>query len=221
VRQPASLVLSLIFHFLVSRGGLVPTDENVIDKLGDFRNMQVGYTMSLTRDRAVKTSVYDFLAVTDRMEESLVVMKLLWGLYDEDVLVLPAKIGGGYEDRGGKTTNCSLTIKPFRTPAVDKYIQEEFQKDNMGYVFYAAASYSLDKTIDMLGREKVEAEVERHRALQKLVNSQCASEAFFPCSANGTLQRKETRQSCYYQDSGCGHACVNRVVAAHRRIAAT
>jgi hypothetical protein len=216
VRQPASLVLSLIFHFAVSRKGLVPTDENVMAKLDSFRNMQVKYTKSLTRDGAVHISMYDFLAVTDRMDESLVVMKLLWGLYDEDVLVLPSHIAGGYEARRGQA-NCSLTAKAFRTPAVDKYIQEEFQKENMDYVYYAAANYSLDKTIDVLGREKVEAEVERHRALQKLVNSQCASEAFFPCSTDGRVQRTETRQSCYYQDSGCGYACVNRVVAAHRR----
>jgi hypothetical protein len=160
--------------------------------------------------------MYDFLAVTERMDESLVVMKLLWDLHDEDVLVLPAKIAGGYEPQGGNA-NCSLTVKSFRSPAVEQYIAEEFDKDNMDYVYYAAANYSLDKTINMLGREKVAAEVERHRALQRLVNAQCASEAFFPCSAEGKLQNKESQQSCYYQDAGCGHACVNRVVAAHRR----
>jgi hypothetical protein len=41
---------------------------------------------------------FDFIALVERMDESLVVMKLLFGLEDKDMIVLSAKSSGGYDD---------------------------------------------------------------------------------------------------------------------------
>jgi len=162
---------------------------------------------------------FSFVAVTERMDESLVVMKLLFGFSDEAMVVLDSKASGGYDD-GQFQNTCHKIIKPNLTQDVIQYISKNnggnvsFHDDsNYDDLMYMVANRSLDKTIEVLGREKVSKEVERHRQLKRLAQESCGSVAILPCGGNNvTAPNPDHVASCYFGDVGCGHECVMAVV---------
>jgi hypothetical protein len=219
LRDPSSRALSEYFHFQVSRRGMMPTSKSMIRFLRTRPSYQLNYIYSARRNSSVANTPakvirhhvmeeYNFVALVERLDESLVVMKLLWGLEDQDIIVLPAKQSGGYDD--GRFQNRCTKIQPaFTTPQVDKYVRTNFTKLNNDYLLYAAANRSLDLTIEALGRERVAAQVQKHRWLQRVAEEKCLAQTIFPCSAIGTWQVNESRHHCYWADSGCGHKCVD------------
>jgi hypothetical protein len=233
VRHPSKRAISGFFHFKVAREGIAPTSQNMIEHLENGKSTQLSYIMKTkwiwdfqktklnNKDAAgtVKKYVldfYDFVAVVERMEESLVVMKILFDLEFRDVIVLSAKQSGGY-DFGGLDNACVKIPKALTTPEVDKYLTHNFTKDNYDFILYAAANRSLDLTIDELGRRRVETEVREYRMLMKSVEQHCRSKAVFPCSAEGRWQRKASLTSCFAQDSGCGNKCVQQILTKHEQ----
>jgi hypothetical protein len=152
----------------------------------------------------------DFIAIAERLDESMAVLQLLFGLRAEDVIVLSAKQSGRSYDHN-RHTECRMIVPSKVSPVVDEYLSTSFVQGNDDYVLYAAANASLDKSIDSLGRERVMREVERHRYLQQLAEHECLEEAKFPCSHDGKPQFEESRLSCF--DMGCGHECVARVLS--------
>jgi hypothetical protein len=69
--------------------------------------------------------MYQFIAITERMDESLVVHKLLPGFDDSAMVVLSSKKVGGFDDGLSKGT-CHAFQKAFTTPEVDSYIESNF-----------------------------------------------------------------------------------------------
>jgi hypothetical protein len=159
---------------------------------------------------------YDFIGVTERMEESLAVLTVLWGLDVADVIVLPAKRSGGYDAGGGtnkRKPKCTKIQKAVRTPALEAFFKSTvYQSGHADYLLYHAAVASLDRTIEELGASRVHERVWKIRQLQQLAELKCSDRAYFPCSRNGTLQLALANQSCYVQDAGCGHECVDEVL---------
>jgi hypothetical protein len=155
---------------------------------------------------------YDFVAVQERMDESLVVMKLLFHLGDWDVIVLSAKRSGSYAPN--PVGKCTMVPPSATTTTIhvntSTYLTTDFERNNYDYLLYAAADKSLDLTMDALGRDRVEHEVEKHQRLQRLAEATCQNEALFPCSQEGKRQ-KNSKESCYHQDWGCGYRCLDRL----------
>jgi hypothetical protein len=227
VRDPATRALSEFFHFEVSRKGVEPTTEKLISMLNQRKNYQLRWQTkrfpeklpedALDLDIAANAierqllATYSFAAVAERMDESLVVMKLLFNLDDGDIIVLSSKKSGGYDD-GKYKERCVKVQKAFTTPEVDEFIRTNFTEDNYDYLLYAAVNRSLDLTINALGRDRVEEEVRKYRMLKQLAEISCQDEAVFPCSDDGTRQIEASQASCYWNDAGCGHSCVDRVI---------
>ena len=158
---------------------------------------------------------YHFIAVAERMDESLVVMRLLFDFDPTDMIVLSSKTHGGYD--GGRYKNtCNKIQSSFTFPEVDDYIDNEYMPSNYDFFLYELANRTLDLTIDALGRDVVEREVSFHRELQQIANEQCQSSAIFPCSANGTLQIEASEANCFDGDLGCGHKCIQQVLEPYR-----
>jgi hypothetical protein len=229
VRDPATRSLSEFFHFKVSRRGVAPTTSKMISFLNQQKNFQLRWQaahalatklpantaldMDITSnfiDRQL-LATHSFVAVTERMDESLVVMKLLFDLDDGDIVVLSSKKSGGYDD-GKYEERCVKVQKAFTTPEVDEFIRTNFTEGNYDYLLYAAANAGLDLTINALGRERVEDEVRKHRTLKQLAETSCQDDAVFPCSVDGFRQIEASLGSCYWNDVGCGHSCVDRVI---------
>jgi hypothetical protein len=212
VRHPAKRALSSYFFYEISQGGKTPTDVAMRKYLQDEKNFELD---SLRQSSLANYTLpqlvqeMDFIAVAERMDESLVVFQLLNGFKPKDMIVLSSKKAGGYD---GGMTGCHKIVPSYASPEIKEYLSTTFEKDNDDFVLYAAANASLDKTIDALGRDLVEKEVRKHRYLQQVANKYCQDEANFPCSDEGVHQLKLSRESCYERDWGCGHKCVYRVL---------
>ena len=219
VREPAARQLSIYNFFFLARKGLNSSNEqNVFDFLATHKSGQFRYLATrhfapsvLERKSTLEQQIlvksllehYHFMAVAERMPESLVVMKLLFGLEHDDLIVLPSKVGYDYK-------TCRRVVAIQVTSTIQEFIHTNFTVDNIDYLLYAAANRSLDETIESLGREKFNRELKEHRRLQALAEKECIPD-ILPCSQNKSYLG-DAQVVCYAGDSGCGYPCVDRVL---------
>lgn len=243
LRNPAKRSLSEFFHFEVARKGKAATEamqtvflryrkhyqflyvadypkpEELLPPSLQIGNSSPGVESSTNRDSMVNVmnryvlQPYDFIGLVERREESLAVMKLLWGLRAEDLIVLSAKTSGGYDDGRYNGTCIRIPTPPTPlSPSVQGYIDQTSQEENYDNLLYALVEERLEATIEALGRARVTSEAQQIRAMQELATRQCQSHALFPCSAEGKVQWEASRKNCYALDSGCGFPCVDRTL---------
>jgi hypothetical protein len=178
------------------------------------------YTKEHERHTQELLESYDFLGVSERMDESLAVLKIILNLDIQDVLYIP------FENAGAGSTNktISATVDYYQNwrkdecraiPKSDVTLEmkewfhgEEFEAFIEGDVlFYKAVNASLDKTIDKLGRDLVDKTVEQLRLAQKVVEEECQN-IRFPCSSEGVFQKEN---DCLFSDIGCGFSCLDEL----------
>jgi hypothetical protein len=153
---------------------------------------------------------YDFIGVTERMDESLIVMKFLLNLTLKEILyVKPARTSGsfsnGYIDRP-----CVYLIPSFVTPGIEKYFESpEWKKRIEGdELLYRAANKSLDRTIDAIGRDRVERAMQQFNKAQAYVQEQCEGKVRSMCDDGGKVVPPGNR-TCYIWGEGCDYQCIN------------
>jgi hypothetical protein len=219
VRHPASRILSAFFFFEVSRNGVNATEATILDFVGKPRyKAQIVDYLKLKAFQTKKEEIqhviqnYDFIAVAERMAESLAVMSMLMKVPLADLIVLSAK-ADGYDD-GLSAKGCVKLTRAWRTPKVDEYLARDFLQDNHDIILYQAVNESIDLTIDALGRDKVMAKVDDYHALVAKNKRECAHEAIFPCPLTRPNHTILSRQDCYYSDAGCGHRCTDKALRA-------
>ncbi len=127
IRDPAARSLSAFYHFQVSRRHIVPTESRIKEFLIQRRNHQFNYladhpdpqrllqhnfTQSHDRNTYWHELIqrfilqpYHFVGLLERKYESFAVLKLLWGLQAEDLVVLDSKKSGGFDDGKFKSTS--------------------------------------------------------------------------------------------------------------------
>jgi hypothetical protein len=224
LREPTKRYVSEFFHFEVSRQGVEPTDANVIQFLRHGKHSDRHYLAWLSTDRYSKRRQenpfpvaqkilkdYDFIGITERLDETAVVLMMLLRVPMADVLHLSSKASGGYDDGGFENrcvaiakSNLSLNMKEF-------FASEEWQ----AYIaperaLYLAANTSLDRTIDSLGRSDFERLLQTFRWAKAVVESKCGPVVKFPCSSTGEL-RPGDETDCLSGDLGCGFDCLDQV----------
>jgi hypothetical protein len=228
VRDPNSRVLSQYFFFIVSRKGKEPSDQAFVKHLRAHRLAREHYLHFLGLSKYDKKALnatnrtakfvneildsYDFIAITERMEESMVALSMLLGVPLGDVLFLKAKGKGGYDD-GGIRRKCTYIRPAFLTPGFQSALNSDWWRAESRWdrALHIAANRSLDLTIDMLGRANFYKQVARYRAAQKRAHERCLSHRdVFPCTPTGEYVPPEQTQ-CLYDDSGCGSDCLDRV----------
>jgi Sulfotransferase family len=153
VRDPASRVVSRFFHTKVSLNKGEPTDDAAIRffcSQGDHymsllstvpmksTNQKINNTrkeknlMIISDQDRVKYAnlimkEYDFIGVTERMDESAVALSMLLDIPLADVLYLDGKVTGGYG-----LGQCIYFVPSFINPAVEAYMQtRKFQECTM------------------------------------------------------------------------------------------
>eukprot|EP00978_Attheya_sp_CCMP212_P021297 scaffold62007_cov53-Attheya_sp.AAC.5 len=221
--------MSFVFFKGVSRQSMEPTDDNVIEFLRKFEdNFQMNYISTLplewepgarnigNRDTdAVEKLIqdYDFIAITERMEESFVTMKLLFDLDFADIVFFSSKVSGGW-DGGRKEIGC-LKIEPtVISDTVGSYLaSDEWQsKNSADFLMYEAANRSLDKTIAQFDAKQFQAELQQYHTLMKEVQDICADKIIFRCTEDGVFQEMEAKRNCYYRDQACGYQCIDEFI---------
>jgi hypothetical protein len=166
---------------------------------------------------------YDFIIVTERMDESLVAMALSLGLDVGDVLVTASKVAGSryhFARYAHNVLKCLPTVKSFVGKKVQEFLDsDEWRAMNYGdLLLHQAANQSLDRTIERLGRDRLDRALTKYRRLQALETEQCAQHVNFPCSNEGEAQPKLSKRSCYlpFFDFGCGYKCIDKLIENYR-----
>jgi hypothetical protein len=179
---------------------------------------------------------YDFVMVSERMDESVVAFAMLFNLSLSDVLVMNAKQNSNKDaitsaskrddylyfswwDPKNKQSKevCKLSVPSKRSLAVQAHLQStEWMAKNYGdYLLQAAANQSLDRTIvETLGRDRFRETLQRYQRLKSKATTRCTNETFSHCSPTGEIQRDLSAQNCYADDSGCGYPCIDRMLLA-------
>lgn len=215
IREPSARAVSEFFHFGVGRHNLQPTDANLrafLRAVPDQYYLQTLATQPAPNNIAMANDilhVYNFIGITERFDESMVVLQLLLGQSTAHVLYLTAKHRGGFDDGGGKRT-CRYIWPSFVSPSMADYLQSEQWKAKtaVDQLLYAAANRSLDMTIDQLGRQRFANALGQFRRARAVVQETCLATTVFPCDEGGNYHNET---DCLWNDSGCGDACIDRV----------
>lgn len=218
LRHPASRLESAYFFYQVSRRNQEATEEGMLNYMNQttFKSFLIKYLRLKkygSREEEIHHLIhnYDFLGISERMEESMVVLAMLLRVPLTDVVVLNSKTSGGYDD--GRTHKGCVKLKPkFTTPRVDEFLRGDFLRDNADYLLYQAANISLDRTIEKLGRDKVTAGVLRYRRLTEDNEMACRQKAIYPCPITLQNHAMQSKKDCYFSDAGCGHKCTDEAL---------
>ena len=241
IRDPTKRAISQFFHFEVSRKKVEPTDMNFRQWIRDARasNIDQYYLRALattpysirnsssssssstittiTDGTAVRTANqilqdYDFIAITERMDESIVALQLILNLTIADVLYLNAKRQGEFDD-GGYRQECVRVQASFVSPGMREYFTTSDEWKIMTHVdtlLHQAANRSLDLTIEQsIGRERFDTALRKFRHAQQVIQKHCFHKARFPCSSRGIYQPAVAYHDCLWHDSGCGKSCID------------
>lgn len=223
LREPTARYASEFFHFEVSRAEVAPSDENFIHFLKSGKHSDHHYLSWLStggyqfgRSDPVRCSNdilsdYDFIGVTERLDESAVCLMMLLRLKLADILHLSSKNSGGYDD-GAYRNRCVYIAPTVLSSGMNDYLGS---KEWQNYVqperaLYQAANRSLDLTIERLGREEFQANLARYRHAKQLVESRCLPEIKLPCTDTGK-RIKDNATDCMWGDLGCGFKCIDQV----------
>jgi hypothetical protein len=225
IREPTKRATSMFFHMKVSREKQEPSDENFKKfLLSDKSNKWDYYIESLSTNRYRRGTGdspvqfandilddYNFIGITERMDESAVAIMMLLDLKMADVLFLNAKTKGSYDD-AGYNNRCTYIWKSFVTPGMQEFFQsEEWQRRvKADLALYQAANRSLDLTIDKLGRVAFEINLSKFLQAKEVIADRCIPTTVFPCDEGGK-RNPRNRTDCLWKDSGCGTGCLDEV----------
>lgn len=227
LRNPISRVLSQYYHFRVSRAGASQIDVDVIKGLGiSFRRDYMTKWIADFFKRCQKTKIednveicvrkiinrYDFIGIVERLDESLVVFKILNNLTFSDILrVGNSKSHGSFDDTGVKI------VPTTKSPKVLEFLQNRFNLSVFVDIhLYNAINKVLDETIHFIGREIVDNQLYLYKDLLSDVNRYCQGRVFPPFSNEGTNQKALSKADCYWNDNGCGVQCMDEYVSTRK-----
>ena len=158
---------------------------------------------------------YDFIGVTERFDESLVMLGLLLNLDLRDVAYLSSK-RSGYALTGDSQGNlsCVLLYDRNQTSFSREYFSSETwkQKSLTDRRLYQAASTQLDTLIAIHGKTRFRKKLTSFQKIQKIIELHCEKFTRFPCMVDGTLNLEGS--NCFTRDEGCGFDCIDAVLEA-------
>lgn len=230
VREPVDRLISKYYHYADIKQ--TNNKRQMISKFQDYvlnnENQDYGYYFrslyvkrnlnpyNIERQPYIRELLdsYNFLGVSERIDESLVVLMIILGLETRDILYLSTPKASSkdsshidYYENWRKNECRPIPISEVTLEMKQWFYSEEFEAFiEADVMFYKAVNASLDETIDNIGRERVEKAVKQLQWAQSQVEENC--DARFPCSPDGEFQ-KET--DCLFSDVGCGYECLDEI----------
>ena len=206
IREPAERALSQFYHIKVSRERISPTNDEIIKYLegNESANTRIErnhlmHYISTGESVSEIMRKYDFIGITDRFEESMLVLAHRLGLDIEDMLYLKAKDSHHLQtDNKGAHFVPSVPVQN-QSESVQRYLKEKWYGLN-------AVDYELwDKVNEQMDRQIAEIDgfddkLNRYKSLLKKVQNEC-----------GHLQEKGGTD-CLNNDEGCGQNCIRDLV---------
>lgn len=166
-----------------------------------------------TSDEIIKDILddYNFIAIMERMDESLVAFQMLFGLTTKEILYTRARSSGSFSN-GWDHRPCFFIMKSFLTDGMKEYFASEEWQDTVqdDLELYRAANASLDRTIDALGREEFNANLKKLQDGLLLAKENCKGRIRTMCTDGGYVVPLLNR-TCYIWAEGCDHACIDEL----------
>ena len=160
---------------------------------------------------------YDLIAVTERLHESLVVMKHLLGLSYKDLLYYKAKsvpVGFVYNSPQykGHSSKGKARVQKLAVADEPAGFKDAVMKHNvLDMQLYQAAVFALDNHIAQIGNDTFQSDLQTYNKLQAGANRACGTIE----AANMTVTSFDGRRSynprkdCYWEDNGCAIECLD------------
>ncbi|GKY92930.1 hypothetical protein MPSEU_000262000 [Mayamaea pseudoterrestris] len=223
VRDPTSRAISEYFHFRVSRQHVEPSDDDfmayVKRKRQALTSLQLQYLAlreNVNDDPAQVIQEifreYNFIGVTERFDESVVVLQMLLRLEPLDTMYLSSKSSGGFDDgrsNGGQCVRIRGTVVSHK---MTEYLESDEWKSIIHWdeVLHKAANHALDLRIEQLGRDEFQRHLATFQAMRQRVEATCANKVRLPCSSTG-VKRTAKDTDCLLNDMGCGFDCMDSI----------
>lgn len=195
-------IVNNVEHYYLRHLSVTPLQENETKS----------YT-SRTRLRTEILNRFDFLGTTERMMESLVVLKMIWNLSSWKDLLHLSPYPTFFLDRTNGTTSCVYQVPFFTNHERQTMLDQARSKRRLSgdLALYAAVDARLDQTIEALGYDEVMIQLQTFQRLLQGAIDECWTSTTFPCSANGDLALHN--HSCVLDDMGCGQECLKEYIA--------
>lgn len=203
-----------------------PSDANFLKYMLEMRKYTRNYFLldmtlqpfqpkrnpNFTIHKAVESIMreYDFIGLVERMDESLVALKMILNLKINDILYLSAKRNGGW-DEGAYQAQCIYIVPSFVSSGMRRFFRSKQWRDYTAgdRMLFQAVNRSLDLTIDSLKRDEFERQLRHYRIAKVQAQEICGPTTIYPCSAGG--ERRKDNHTCLWWDSGCGYQCLDRL----------
>lgn len=203
VRHPADRCLSHFYHMVVTRGGVKPTDDNIINFMkSECKNVLYNYY-----DQPNKH--VDLFLITERLNESLIMLKIKYGFTMGDMLYFSIKRSKDKSQRdygAGKRQFVPSVLHRNQTEKVKEYLEKEFVNNNaLSYNMYMEANFELDKFIREYGYQLFYHQVGELTWRVRKIKQLCENEVF---DVNGYYKE----DACLVADMGCAFKCMNNYV---------
>mmetsp|Transcript_11404 Transcript_11404/g.17250 ORF Transcript_11404/g.17250 Transcript_11404/m.17250 type:complete len:187 (+) Transcript_11404:3-563(+) len=138
---------------------------------------------------------YDFVGVSDRLNESLVALSFLLDLSLSEIVYVSYRQSGSYLEIQQK---CVKIVKPQLTNDVEDFlITDEWKAMNAADILlHRAANIALDRTIDdVIGRDTFLKRLREYETLIELMK-ECAEECSSTCSNAGVYREAISCRPC-------------------------
>ena len=154
---------------------------------------------------------YDFIAITERLDESLVVLQMLLGLTTHEILYVNARSSGSFSN-GFPDRPCLYIIPSMITPGIGQFLESDEWKDTIrgDLLLYQAAYASLDRTIESLGRDEFNKNLQALQNGLKMAALNCKDRVVSLCTEAGERVAPQNT-TCYIWSEGCEHECVDEL----------
>lgn len=154
---------------------------------------------------------YNFIAVTERMDESLVALQMLMNLSTKEILYTHSR-GSGTFSNGPPDRPCIYIPPSFLTPTMEEYFQSDEWESviKADLLLWNAAQASLDLTIESLGKEEFKRNLDALREGLVVAEENCKGRVHTLCS-DGGARIPFVNNSCYVWGEGCDHECIGEL----------
>jgi hypothetical protein len=154
---------------------------------------------------------YNFIAIMERLDESLVVMQMLLGLTTKEIVYTRARSSGTFSN-GWNDRPCFFIKKSFISEGMRNYFSSEEFKLLIAndWYFYQAVNKSLDLTIASLDRQLYEQNLLALRNALPLAAKNCQGRIRTMCDQSGSPIPVINR-TCYIWGEGCDHDCIHEL----------
>jgi len=221
VRHPLQRALSQFYHFELSRSKIHKSLEewhaSKLETLHSVKDPEYRYlasqemldslTMNATMRAAEVVHMYDFLVVTERMDESLLLLAHKLRLPWTEMLYLAAKVSTEQRSEllGSRTRPVVVHPPLLQEPEEVLRLIPEFEARNqIDYEIVRLANARLDQLADEYGKDRLHADLFQFRAALEKVRKECIKQ-------DPPVPLVEAAKPCYYSDNGCGHECIDEL----------